>query len=134
MVFHGEVNFGGLPFVAEFIEQGGDQAQEGGFIGEEAGDAGAALEFLVDPFQSVVGAQSELVGEWQGEDGETLGQIGFHPGGAVGSAGGIVGHDFFLASVSGRVAGRRRRNLGADWFPSRRRVWERWWHSGSRLL
>src|ERR1035441_9905270 len=45
MVFHVEVNFGGLPFIAEFVEQGGDQAQEGGFIGEEAGDAGAAFEF-----------------------------------------------------------------------------------------
>jgi hypothetical protein len=63
MVFHGEVNSGGdLPFVVDFAEQGGDQAQEGSFIGEEAGDAGAAFEFLVDPFQRVAGAQSGLVG------------------------------------------------------------------------
>jgi hypothetical protein len=26
MVFHVEVNFGGLPFIAEFVEQGGDRA------------------------------------------------------------------------------------------------------------
>jgi len=77
MVFHVEVNFGGLPFIAEFVEHGGDQAQEGGFIGEEAGDAGAAFEFLVDPLQGVAGAQSGLVGERQGEDGEALGQIDF---------------------------------------------------------
>ena len=57
MDFHVEVNFVGLPFIAGFVEQGGDQAQEGGFIGEEAGDAGAAFEFLVDPFQGVAGAQ-----------------------------------------------------------------------------
>ena len=101
MVFHGEVNFGGLPFIAQFVEQGGDQAQEGGFIGEEAGDAGTALEFLVDPFQGIAGAQSELVGEWQGEDGEALGQAGFHPGGEFGSAGGIEGDDFLEASFSG---------------------------------
>ena len=50
MVFHVEVNSDGLPFIADFVEQGGDQAQEGGFIGEEAGDAGAALEFPVDAF------------------------------------------------------------------------------------
>jgi hypothetical protein len=62
MVFHVEVNFGGLPFVVDFAEQGGDQTQERGFIGEEAGDAGAAFEFLVDPFQGVAGAQAELLG------------------------------------------------------------------------
>ena len=103
MVFHGEVNFGGLPFVAQFVEHGGDQAQEGGFIGEEAGDAGAAFEFLVDPLQGVAGAQSELVGEWQGEDGEALGQVGFHPGGEFGGAVGIKGHDFLEAAFSGRT-------------------------------
>ena len=62
MVLHVEVNFGGLPFIAQFVEHGGDQAQERGFIGEEAGDAGAAFEFLVDPFQGVAGAQAELLG------------------------------------------------------------------------
>ena len=103
MVFHVEVNFGGLPFIAEFVEQGGDQAQEGGFIGEEAGDAGAAFEFLVDPFQSVAGAQSGLVGERQGEDGKALGQVGFHPGGEFGSAGGIESDDFLEAAFSART-------------------------------
>ena len=102
MVFHGEVNFGGLPFIAELVEHGGDQAQEGGFVGEEAGDAGPALEFLVDPFQGVAGAQSELVGEWQSEDGEALGQVGFHPGGEFRSAGGIEGDDFLEAAFRGR--------------------------------
>ena len=103
MVFHGEVNFGGLPFVATFVEQGSDQSQEGVFIGEEASDAGAAFEFPVDPLQSVTGTQSELVGEWQGKDGEALGQIGFYPGGEFGRANGVEGHDFFEASFSGRT-------------------------------
>ena len=103
MVFHVEVNFGGLPFVAEFVEQGGDQAQEGGFIGKETGDAGAAFEFLVDPFQGVAGAQPELVGQWQGEDAEALGQVGFQPGGECGSAGGIEGDDFLETAF--RAAG-----------------------------
>ena len=102
MVFHGEVNFGGLPFIAQFVEQGGDQAQEGGFIWEEAGDAGAAFEFLVDPFQGVAGAHSGLVGEWQSEDGEALGQVSFHPGGEFGSTGGIESDDFFEAAFGGR--------------------------------
>ena len=102
MVIHVEVNFGGLPFVADFVEQGGDQAQEGGFIWEEAGDAGAAFEFLVDPFQSVAGAEAELLGWRQGEDGKTLGQVGFHPGGEFGSVGGIEGDDFLEASFRSR--------------------------------
>ena len=105
MVIHVEVNFGGLPFVADFVEQGGDQAQEGGFIGEEAGDAGAAFEFLVDPFQSVAGAEAELPGWRQGEDGKALGQVGFHPGGEFGSAGGIEGHDFLEAAFGGWTIG-----------------------------
>jgi hypothetical protein len=91
---HVEVNFGGLPFIADFVEQGGDQTQEGGFIGEEAGDAGAAFEFLVDAFQGVAGAQSGLVGDGQGEGGEALRQIGFQPDGEFGSAGSIEGYDF----------------------------------------
>ena len=62
MVIHVEVDFGGLPFIADFVEQGGDQTEERGFIGEETGDAGAAFEFLVDPFQGVAGAQAQLLG------------------------------------------------------------------------
>ena len=58
MVFHVEVNFGGLRFIVDFAEHGGDQTQERAFVGEEAGDAGAAFEFLVDPFQGVAGAQA----------------------------------------------------------------------------
>ena len=60
MVIRVEVNSGGLPFIADFVEPGGDQAQERGLVGEEAGDASAAFKFLVDPFQGVAGAQSEL--------------------------------------------------------------------------
>ena len=38
MAFHVEVNFPQFPFVAGFGQEGRDQPQEGGFIGEDAGD------------------------------------------------------------------------------------------------
>ena len=66
LVFHVEVDFPGFPFVAGFGQKGGDQAQEGGFIGEDAGHAGAAFEFLVDAFQRIGGAQPILVGGGKG--------------------------------------------------------------------
>jgi len=103
--FHVEVDFLGLPVVANFVEQGGDQAQEGGFIGEDPGDSGAAFDFLVDAFQRVAGAQATLVGHREGEDGEALGEVGLHPGGQLWRAGGITGHDFFEAEFCGWAIG-----------------------------
>ena len=55
---HVEVSFGGFPVVADFVEHGTDQAQEGGWVWEDAGDAGAAFEFLVDAFERIGGAQA----------------------------------------------------------------------------
>jgi hypothetical protein len=47
LVFHVEVNFSGFSVVVGFAyELLGDQAEKGFFIGEDAGDAGAAFEFL----------------------------------------------------------------------------------------
>jgi len=46
--FHVEVDFSGFPFLAGLGQQGCDQPQEGGFIGKETGDAGAAFDFLID--------------------------------------------------------------------------------------
>lgn len=67
MVFQVEVNFPSFPFLAELGEEGADQAQPGGFIGEEAGNAGAAFEFPVDAFERVAGAQAALMLAREGE-------------------------------------------------------------------
>jgi len=53
LVFHVEVDFSGFPFFAGLGQQGRDQTQEGRFIGKEAGDAGAAFDFLINALQRV---------------------------------------------------------------------------------
>ncbi len=52
--FHVEVDFSGFPIVAGFAEERRDQAEAGFFIGKDAGDAGAAFEFLVDAFPCIL--------------------------------------------------------------------------------
>ena len=81
MVFHVEVNFPGFPFVADLREDGADEAQEGGFVGKEAGDAGTAFEFFIDAFERVAGAQAALVVAREGKGRQALRHIFFHPGG-----------------------------------------------------
>ena len=70
---HVEVDFGGEPVVGDFCEDGAGEAEEGGFVGKDGGDAGAAFEFLIDAFEGVGGAQAALVGGGQLEDGESSG-------------------------------------------------------------
>ena len=101
MVFHIEVNFSGFPFVAGFGEDGRDEAQEGSFVGKEAGDAGAAFEFFIDAFERVAGAQAALVVAGEGESGEALREVFLHPGGQFGGGGGVGGDDFFEAGLGG---------------------------------
>ena len=57
------------PVVGDFCEDGGGEAQKGGFVGKDGGDASAgalsvvewaAFEFLVDAFEGVGGAQAAL--------------------------------------------------------------------------
>jgi len=103
--FHVEVNFSRFPIVAGFRQEGGDQTEEGRFIREDTGDAGAALEFLIDAFQGVGGAQSFLVGEGQGKDRQTLRQIFFHPSRKFGGAVGVVGDDFLEAGFGSEATG-----------------------------
>lgn len=93
MVVHVEVDFSGFPIVAGFGQEGGDQAKERFFIREDAGDAGAAFEFLVNAFQRVGGAHALLVGGGQREHREPLRQIFLQPGGEFGRAFGVVRHD-----------------------------------------
>ena len=105
MVFHVEVDFSGFPFFTGFGQQGRDEAQEGSFVGKEAGDAGAALDFLIHPFEGVGGAHSFLMRVRQGEDGEAQGQVFFHPRGQFGRALGIVGDDFLEPQLGGGAGG-----------------------------
>ncbi len=104
--FHGEVNFSGFPIVADFGEQGGDEAEEGGFLGKEAGDAGATFEFLIHALQRIGRAEFFLVGQRQGERGEALGEIFFQPRGEFRRTGGVAGDkDFELRGGTGTIGG-----------------------------
>ena len=60
MVFHAEVDCSGFPVVAGLGQEGGDQAEEGMFIGEDAGHAGAAFEFLVDANGSPISVSGQV--------------------------------------------------------------------------
>ena len=88
------MDFGGEPVVGDFCEDGAGEAQEGGFVWEDGGDAGAAFEFLVDALQGVGGAQAALVGGGQLEDGKALRKVFLHPSGKLWGGGGISGDDF----------------------------------------
>ena len=74
-----ERGFGGEPVVGEFAGDGGDQAQEGGGVWEEGGDAGSAADLLVEVFEEVGGAQAEAVFWREEEDGEAFGDVGLEP-------------------------------------------------------
>ena len=49
-----EVTDTGLPFLIDFDEHGAGQSQEGCFIREEGGDAGASVNLFVESFDEVV--------------------------------------------------------------------------------
>ena len=105
MVCHVEIEFSGFPVVAGLGQEGGDQAQEGLFIGEDAGHAGAAFEFLVDAFQRIGGAHPLLVGGGQREHGEPLRQIYLQPGRQFGSGFGVVGAELLELLFGGGATG-----------------------------
>ena len=81
--FQGEVDFSGFPVFADFHQDGGDESQERGLVGEQRGDAGAAFDFLVEAFQHVAGSQPATMLGRQGEHGQPFGHVGFHPGGQL---------------------------------------------------
>ncbi len=103
MVFHVEVDYSGFPVVAGLGQEGGNQAQEGGFVGEDAGDAGAAFEFLVDAFQRIGGAHPWLVGGRQREHREALRQIFLQPGRQFGRGFGVVGDELLEPLFGGEA-------------------------------
>ena len=105
MDFHVEVNFCCFPIVAGFAQERGDQPEEGFFVGENAGDAGAAFEFLVDAFQRIGGPHPFLVGGGQREHREPLRQVFLHPSREFGRAFGVLGHDFLEPLFGGGATG-----------------------------
>ena len=62
-----------------FDEEGRDQAQERGVIGEDPHDAGATFEFLVEALSGVGGAHAALMALGETKNGEALGHIVFDP-------------------------------------------------------
>lgn len=98
---HVEVNFTGFPLGTGFDEERGDESKDGGFVWEKTGDAGAAFEFQIDPFQGVGSSEFELMARGQGKSIEALGDIFLHPGGELGSGGGVTGDDGFEAQEGG---------------------------------
>ena len=95
LAFHVEVDFSRFPFFAGFGQQGRDQPQEGRFIGEKAGDAGAAFDLLIHSLQGIGGAHPPLVGGRQGKDREAQREVFLHPGSQFGCALGVMRHDLF---------------------------------------
>jgi hypothetical protein len=105
LVLHVEVNFSGFPFLAGLGEQRGDETEEGSFVGKDAGDAGAAFDFLIQALQRVGGAQAFLVGEGQREDGKAQRQVFLHPDGEFGGALGKKRDDFLESQLGGGTVG-----------------------------
>jgi hypothetical protein len=98
---HVEVDFACGPLIVDFSEECRDEAEEGSFVGEKGSDAGAALEFKIDAFDGIAGAESALVGGREGEDGEALGDIFLHPSGESGCGLGVGEDEVFEAFLSG---------------------------------
>lgn len=105
MVFHVEVNFSGFPFLAGFSQQDGDQAQEGCFVGKEAGHARAPAQFLIDAFQGGGGSHPALTSGGQGEDRQALRQVFLQPRRQLWRRRHISRDDFLEALLGRRTVG-----------------------------
>lgn len=92
-----EVDFASLPFFGDVHENGGDESQGGGFVWEEGGDAGSALDLCVEGFGHVGGAQALSHVRGEGEDGEGLGDGFFEPLGEFGGVFPVFAHSLFEA-------------------------------------
>ncbi len=73
---------------------------KGGFGWEEGSDAGPALEFLVNELKGIACAHAALMGDWEREGSEALGDIFLHPGGKFGSGLGVGGDEMIEAGLS----------------------------------
>ena len=63
----------GLPFVVDVGEDGADEADDGGFVGEDPHDAGSAFHFFVEPLERVRRPHLLPVRPGEGGEGEDLG-------------------------------------------------------------
>ena len=102
---HVEVDWVDGPLFGYFGEEGGDEAENGGLVGKETGDAGAAFDFEVDAFEGVGGSEFDAVGRGKGEDGKALGEVVLHPGGEFWGGEGVGGSHFFEAKAGGIKVG-----------------------------
>jgi len=111
-----EVGFGGFPVVGDFHEDGGDETQATGLVGEDGGDACSAADGFVESLAEIGSAQAFADGFREGEDGEALGKIGFHPGGQLWGAGGVFGDGDgeLIAGRGQRVAGEDGADVSGD--------------------
>ena len=88
---HVEVSFGGFPIVGRFREEGGDEAEEGGFVWKDAGDAGAAFDFLIDAFEGAR-VRRHGVADFQGPPRRVVAHRDGRGAVAVGHAGDLIPH------------------------------------------
>ena len=63
------------------------------------------LSSSVDAFEGVGGAQAALMGGWELEDGEALGEVFLHPRGELWGDGGVGGDDFLEPGLGVRAIG-----------------------------
>ena len=77
--FHVEIDFAFEPFFIGLGEQGGDQAQAGGGVGEDRSDAGATLDLPVDALQAVGRAQAHPMNGGETKDGKAVLQVSLGP-------------------------------------------------------
>ena len=75
-----------LPLVVLLEQDGADQADDGGLVGEDADDVGAALDLAVEPLERVGGVQLGPVLGREGHVGEHVGLALVHQGGELGPA------------------------------------------------
>ena len=87
-VFQVEVDFAGHPVFVALGQQGRDQTQAGGGVGEDRGDASAALDLAIDAFEAIGGAQANLLPKRHVERREALRQVLLDPLGQLGRIGG----------------------------------------------
>lgn len=84
--------------IGDFTEKGGAEAEQGSLVSKDGGDAGATLEFLVDAFEGVGGAEAALGGNFEGENGQAIGEVALHPMRKFWSGCGVGGGDFRKAA------------------------------------
>ena len=87
--------------MGDFSKKSGNKSEERGLVGKDAGDTGAAFDLLVDSFERIGGAKTPMVGDGEGQDGESLRDVIFEPGGEFGGGNGVECDDLFKAALGG---------------------------------